>query len=105
VGFAENVGHSSTYKLLTLDTRKIIYRSRIRIASEDPNLRVEPNCVSDTPEVLKTNRIRILSRPWPRSTLTSSLVATSKPTDEWERHRATIVRVLEDKIADLHGNP
>jgi hypothetical protein len=42
------------HKLLTLDTRKIIYRSRIRVASEDPNLRVEPNCVSDTPEVLKT---------------------------------------------------
>jgi hypothetical protein len=34
---AEN-GHSSTYKLLTLDTRKIIYHSRIRIASEDPTL-------------------------------------------------------------------
>jgi hypothetical protein len=29
-----------------------------------------------------------------------------KPTDEnGERHRSTIVRVLEDKIADLHGNP
>ena len=50
VGFSENVGHSATYKLLTCDTHRIIYRSRIRIASKDPNLRVDPPDSSDPPD-------------------------------------------------------
>ena len=38
VGIAENVGHALTFKVLTNDTNKIIYRSRIRTAL-DPNTR------------------------------------------------------------------
>ena len=36
--FAENVGHSLTYKVLTIDTRKILYRSSIRCATLDKNV-------------------------------------------------------------------
>jgi hypothetical protein len=36
VGFADNVGHALTYKLLTVDTQKIIYHSSIRSA-KDPS--------------------------------------------------------------------
>ena len=36
VGIAEHVGHAMTFKVLTLDTKKVIYRSNIRSA-EDPN--------------------------------------------------------------------
>ena len=42
VGFSENVGHSMTYKVLTDDTLKVLYRSRIKLASVDPNLRIDP---------------------------------------------------------------
>jgi len=41
VGIAEHVGHAMTYKILTVDTQKDIYRSNVRSASSsDPNLRV-----------------------------------------------------------------
>ena len=39
VGFAENIGHSLTFKIYSLTTDKIIYRSRVRIARDIPNIR------------------------------------------------------------------
>ena len=52
VGIAENVGHAMTFKILTDDTRKIIYRSNIRSAldTKHQNLRMAP--LNDDP-VLK----------------------------------------------------
>ena len=43
VGIAENVGHAMTYKILTDDTKKVIYRSNVRSAltKEDRNKRVD----------------------------------------------------------------
>ena len=40
VGFSENVGHSITFKVLTLDTRKILFRSRVRPAKSHVNKRL-----------------------------------------------------------------
>jgi len=37
VGFAWNVGHGLTYKVLTDDTQRIICRSRLRLASDAKN--------------------------------------------------------------------
>ena len=44
VGFGENVGDAMTYKILTEDTKKIIYRSVVRSAGEPymKNKRLEP---------------------------------------------------------------
>jgi hypothetical protein len=44
VGVAEHVGHTMTFKILTDDTRKIIYRSNIRSALDPKsrNLRMDP---------------------------------------------------------------
>ena len=46
VGIAENVGHALTFKILTDDTSKVIYRSNVRPASMDMeyNLRLDPLC-------------------------------------------------------------
>ena len=41
VGFSEYVGHMMTYKVLTDDTRKVIFRSRIKLARTDPNARLD----------------------------------------------------------------
>ncbi len=39
VGIAEHVGHTMTYKVLTVDTQKVIYHSNLCSASSsDPNL-------------------------------------------------------------------
>jgi len=41
VGIAEHVGHAMTYKILTVDTQKVIYHSNVHSAfSSDPNLHV-----------------------------------------------------------------
>ena len=44
VGFAEHVGHYMTIKVLTDDTKKVIYRSNVRSALDeaDRNLRMDP---------------------------------------------------------------
>jgi Reverse transcriptase (RNA-dependent DNA polymerase) len=45
VGISEHVGHALTWKILTADTNKIIYRSLVRpCTDEDPNLRAELAC-------------------------------------------------------------
>ena len=60
VGIAENVGHAMTYKVLTADTQKIIYRSDLCSAySVDPNQCVallggEPSSQSAPPAVIKS---------------------------------------------------
>ena len=43
VGISEHVGHAMTYKILTIDTKKIIHRSGVRTALDDtiPNLRAD----------------------------------------------------------------
>ena len=38
VGFLESVGHAMTYKVLTTDTKKILYRLRVRHANKLDNL-------------------------------------------------------------------
>ncbi len=41
VGIAEHVGHTMTYKVLTIDTQKVIYHSNLcSTSSSDPNLHV-----------------------------------------------------------------
>ena len=40
VGFAETVGHSNTFLVLTADTGKVLARSRLRLAEDRPNKRL-----------------------------------------------------------------
>ena len=64
VGISENVGPAMTYKILTSDTRKIIYRSVLRPhTDEDPNLRLrlpdgEVDNDADVPEIVKMSTHR-----------------------------------------------
>ena len=41
MGVAENVGDTLTYKVLTSDTRQVIFRSVVRPADAEWNLRAE----------------------------------------------------------------
>ncbi len=52
VGFAENVGHALTFKILTCDTKKIIHRSVVRLGHNEPynNLRI--------PETMACNNLK-----------------------------------------------
>ena len=55
VGFAENVGHVMTFKILTDDTRKVIARSHVRSAlnPNERNLRLDPLNGDDTKDLLR----------------------------------------------------
>ena len=50
VGIAEHVGHAMTYKILTDDTSKVIFRSNVRPANVpmEHNLRLDPLCGEPT---------------------------------------------------------
>jgi hypothetical protein len=57
VGFAETVGHSMTYKILSDDNNKIFHRSEVRSAldPEAPNLRADLcDGEADTPLIIKS---------------------------------------------------
>ena len=56
VGIADSVGHALTFKVLTEDTKKVIYRSRIRSARDKSkqNLRVKPDIEEKPPDILKS---------------------------------------------------
>ena len=43
VGFAKDVGHAMTYKVLSDDSRKVLCRSLVRRIDEQPNLRLDPD--------------------------------------------------------------
>jgi hypothetical protein len=115
VGIAEHVGHAMTFKVLTDDTRKIIYRSNIRSAadSKSRNLRLDP--LNDT-----------VSSPIIRSRHDSShhgegnvppdmpiidphdLVGRTfllPQEEDGQRFRARIVKALDDYDSDLGTQP
>ena len=56
VGIAEHVGHALTFKILTEDSTKIIYRSRIRSAEDDLvcNNRIDPSLDSQEEKIVKS---------------------------------------------------
>ena len=55
VGFAENVGHVMTFKILTDDTKRVISRSHVRSAlnPKERNLRLDPLNDDDTKDLLR----------------------------------------------------
>ena len=114
VGVAEHVGHAMTYKILTDDTKKIIYRSNIRSAL-DPmtrNLRLDP--LNDDERIKPIVRSR-------HDSLAHGEVDTPMPIidpqdlvgrtflmpqqEDGQRFRARIVRALADYEDKLGREP
>ena len=132
VGISENVGHPMTCKLLTLDTKKIIYHGNVRSAedSDHANLRVDP-INHNPPKVIKskadlresTNDDSQESNDDQVDGETSDPIKTHSsmpvfdpsdlvgrtflmdPQEDGQRFRAKIVQSLEDHEANLAKNP
>ena len=125
VGLSENVGHAMTYKILTDDTRKVIFRSQIRLASDSvPNLRLDPLGGEDSsppPTILKSIRdppdgesINVADGDGESKQNQmpvfnpADLVGRSflmDPQEDGQRFRATIVEKLEDHDSKVANNP
>ena len=110
VGFAENVGHAMTYKVLTDDTNKVIQRSVLRSARDAVP---RPSTLgNDTliPEVLRSKHERdghANSPPMPTidaSDLVGRTFLMPKQEDG-QRPRATIVEAIADHNRDLSDEP
>ena len=74
VGFSEHVGHIMTYKVLTDDTRKVIFRSRIKLARTDPNARLDnqnddPNARLDNQNDQGSEHESLVLEPLPEAEL------------------------------------
>ena len=113
VGFSEHVGHALTYKILNIDTNKVIHRSNVRpVNDSDYNKRIDTLSLDDLPKnpVLKS-KVDITSgeeSSKPAIFNPQELVGRSflmEANDNGERHRATIVEVLEDHETNVRLNP
>ena len=102
VGFSESVGHSMTYKILTLDTNKILHHSCIKLASVDPNKRIDPP--SDKEDVIfSKNAGRPLVEINSDDLIGHSYLST--PTEDGEVTRLKILEALHDLDDALAQHP
>jgi hypothetical protein len=104
VGFSESVGHSMTYKVLTVDTNKILYRSRIKLASLEPNRRIDT--VPDPSDVVfskNSNSTRKLATLDPDELIGRSYL--SPPLEDGEIARIKILEALHDLDDTLVTHP
>jgi hypothetical protein len=108
VGIAENVGDALTYKILTDDTQKIIYRSAVRARNDkdEPNNRLEPFGGNESEKPIKAV---IMSRELPLPDVRSPMFTPDdlvgrtflkQPEEDGQRFRARIVR----KIIEMENN-
>ena len=127
VGIAEHVGHDMTYKILTDDTRKIIFRSNVRAATKDaPNYRLDPLCGEEVAKpIIRTRRQKQLEleiaegKAAPDARIDDdtvklhffnpqAIVGRSFLLDEQEdgsRFRATIVEAIDKMNDELNAQP
>ena len=126
VGISEHCGHALTWKILTDDTQKVIYRSLVRpYSADDPNFRAvmsggeedgvigDPIIKSKTLSSDLTNHDITTQDPPPPSQPPpvfnpEELIGRTFLMDKQENgevHRARIVQMIEDHESDVKDNP
>jgi len=117
VGIAKNVGHAMTYKVLTVDTQKIIYHSNLCSASSaDPNQHVtllggEPSSQSAPPAIIKSWHDDADGEPKDHNMPVFSpidLVGHTfllKPCEDGQHFHARIVKAIENHEDKLAHHP
>jgi len=119
VGFSEDVGHGMTFKILTDDTLRILHRSRIKLASIEPNLRVDAGQESSPldNQARTTTHIRgggdnrnpNSGEDRPMATITfDDLIGRSyltDPNEDGTRRRLKIIEQLKELDSDIASDP
>ena len=111
VGIADHVGHALTFKVLTEDTDKIIFRSKIRSAStpHGRNLRLDPIDSTSVPKVIKSKHDGELEKGKSMPTLDpDDLIGRTflkPPENDGRRYRAKIVEAIEEKEKNIANHP
>ena len=118
VGIAEHVGHAMTFKILTDDTSKVIYRSNVRPADVpmEYNLRLDPLCGEPT-EIVKSKNDNANINNQDQSEDQQSSLPIINPSDlvgrsfllqgneNGEKFRAKIVEAIKDHDDTLEKDP
>ena len=113
VGIAEHVGHAMTYKVLTADTKKVIYRSNVRTALDDDsrNLRADILQPAEITRIIKSK-----SDDDPPSDKEKGSMPVIEPLDlvgrtflltpqeDGQRLRAKIVQAVEEQDTRLKND-
>jgi len=91
VGFSEKVGHKMTYKVLSTSTNKVIYRSRIKLASIQRNISLEPEM-----EVVKARTLsgKVMATYDPRDLIGKTYY--KDPDESGEQEKMVIQEMNED---------
>jgi hypothetical protein len=117
VGIAEHVGHFMTFKILTDDTKKVIFRSNVRSALDPKakNLRLDPlGGETSTPIIIKSRHDSDSgeNKEYQHTPMPvfhpSDLVGRTflmDPQENGQRFRARIVRAIENHDGDIEDNP
>ena len=123
VGIAEHVGHAMTFKILTDDTRKVIYRSNVRSALDPRSRNLRMDLLHEKPpEKFIKSRHDTADPPVDANGETkgdppnlgmpvfhpSDLIGRTflkDPDEDGQRFRARIVRMIEDHDSDIEENP
>ena len=118
VGISEHCGHALTWKILTEDTNKVIFRSSVRACStDDPNFRAvmsdgeESGVIADpiiksrdnlsSPDITNPVADEPVFNP-------SDLIGRTflmEPQENGEIHRAKIVQMIDDHESTINENP
>jgi hypothetical protein len=108
VGFGESVGDAMTFKVLTDDTSKIIYRSNVRTAlnPNTPNLRLmidgeQTTFIKSKSEEIeaKLPSLKTLPTFHPKDLIGRSFL--SSPTEDGQTLRMRITKTIADQKSDL----
>jgi len=111
VGIAEHVGHALTFKVLTEDTSKIIFRSRIRSAEESlvRNNRIDPSLSNQYDKVVRSKHDADIENGAPMPTIDPcDLVGRTflqQPSEDGTRFRARIIEAIKEKDSECANDP
>jgi hypothetical protein len=125
VGISEHCGPALTWKILTSDTHKIIYRSQVRSCSDaDPNICADMfGGEDDTPisdPIIKSRQVATSTENGEASNAVGASETTTPvfnpedlvgrtflmdPKEDGQRFRAWIVKLIEDHESDVAENP
>lgn len=103
-GFSEHVGHGMTYKVLTDDTSKVIFRSRIRLANVLRNRRLDGptkrNIVSTRGGRIHGNSMEVID---PDDLIGRNYL--SPPDNYGNRERIRILETIDEQDNRIMGDP
>ena len=124
VGISEHCGHALTWKILTQDTNKVIYRSQVRpFSMHDPNLCADLLCGEDDPPSVCAPIIKSRHVPEDGETKQTTTPDSTSPApvfnpedlvgrtflldkqENGQRFRARIVQLVEDHESSVENNP